>query len=45
MKKVIMAGCLLVASQAMAEDANWKPRSIRFLVLEGVYNRSNRTLS
>ena len=38
MKKIIVIACLLVASQAMAEDANWKPRSIGFLVLEGVYN-------
>ena len=37
MKKVIMAGCLFAASQAMPEDASWKPKSIGFLVLEGVY--------
>ncbi len=38
MKKLIVTACLLVASQAMAEDASWKPKSIGFLVLEGVYN-------
>lgn len=38
MKKLIVTVCLLVASQAMAEDASWKPKSIGFLVLEGVYN-------
>ena len=38
MKKIIVAVCLLAASQAMPEDASWKPKSIGFLVLEGVYN-------
>ena len=38
MKKIIVVAFLLVASQAVAEDAKWKPRSIAFLVLEGVYN-------
>ena len=38
MKKIIVVAFLLVASQTMGEDAKWKPRSIAFLVLEGVYN-------
>ena len=38
MKKIIIAVCLLAASQATPEDASWKPKSIGFLVLEGVYN-------
>ncbi len=38
MNKVIISALLVFASQATAEDAHWKPRSIGFLVLEGVYN-------
>lgn len=38
MKKLILGALLVLASQANAEDANWRPRSIGFLVLEGVYN-------
>ena len=30
MKKIIIAVCLLAASQAMPEDASWKPKSIGF---------------
>lgn len=39
--KLILAalvGVTAVASAASAEDAGWKPRSIGFLVLDGVYN-------
>lgn len=37
MKKLTLIA-LVLASTATAEDANWKPKSIGFLVLEGVYN-------
>jgi transcriptional regulator GlxA family with amidase domain len=38
MNKLVLSVVLAASTQALAEDANWKPRSIGFLVLEGVYN-------
>lgn len=37
MKRMVVLA-LVIASHAAAEDASWKPKSIGFLVLEGVYN-------
>ena len=40
MKKIVIIVSLVsgLAFPAVAEDANWKPKSIGFLVLEGVFN-------
>ena len=38
MKKLLTIALFSFAIGAHAEDSEWKPRSIGFLVLEGVYN-------